>query len=38
MAKKGLGLKEPSKDLKEKRLEKRLKKEEGKVKKRKNQR
>lgn len=38
MAKKGIGLKEPKKDLKAKQLEKRIKKEEAKVKKRKNQR
>jgi hypothetical protein len=38
MAKKGIGLKEPKKDLKARKLEKKLKNEEGKVKKRKNQR
>jgi hypothetical protein len=38
MAKKGIGLKEPQKDLKTKKLEKKLKREESKVKKRKNQR
>lgn len=38
MAKKGIGLKEPSKDMKAKKLEKKLKKEAGKVKKRKSQR
>ena len=38
MAKKGTGLKEPQKDLKTRKLEKKLKKEESAVKKRKNMR
>jgi hypothetical protein len=38
MAKKGIGLKEPKKDLKARKLEKRIKKEVEKIKKRKNQR
>lgn len=38
MAKKGIGLKEPQKDLKARKLEKKLKKEESAVKKRKKMR